>query len=157
MVRKDERKESMAEFLACAMELEKYTFKKCLRFPNRYKEFKIMLMTLAINIMNNVKTGNSIFVSNDESFARRQKCFTLAGEDLQCMATQLTIIVELIDEVKKEGLDKDETPPKITNFGWAKWGDLIDKEITLLSNIKKSDRERYKNPNSKSKSAADKK
>ncbi len=132
-VHKSDRNESTVQFLETARNLEIFSLKSCANFPKRYT-FLITseIAQLARSIYNNVKSANSIFPINQHEAQIRRDYFNKANCELQCLSSQLNVAKILFDEAIKTTI-------------WCQWMDLIDEEAKLISVIKKTDRERYKN------------
>ncbi len=128
-----DRGKSSAQFLETARKLEKATIANCIRFPKRYTHLLTSgIVQLAIDVLNEVKSGNSIYPVNQHEVQMRRDCFTRANNALQCLITQVSVAQEL------EGVEIRET-------SWSEWFDLMEEEAVLIAAVKKNDRERYKN------------
>lgn len=145
-VLKNNRAESSVQFLDTAMKLEIFTIKQCIKFPKRYTHFiSKQIVELAVNIYNNLKSANSVYLDNLDAFHLRAQFITRAECDLQCLISQLSIAKELFCNEKKIKDDGTESStPVCSQHTWIEWNNLIIEEIRLLSNLKKSDKERKK-------------
>lgn len=137
-VLKSKRGESAMQFLETARELEIFTIKQCAKFPKRFM-FLITndIVSLAKVVYNDVKSANSIYPTNREEVQIRTNFIIDANCNLQCLISQLDIAREFIRHT-----DADK-PLKSTI--WQNWASLITAEAKLLSALRKSDKERYKN------------
>lgn len=135
---KSKRGESTMQFLETARKLEIYTIKQCAKFPKRFT-FLITndLVALAKGVYNGVKAANSIYPTNAAEAQLRKNYIITANCDLQCLISQLDIAREFI-------YNTDANKP-IRDRVWQVWLNLITEEAKLLSALKNSDKERYKN------------
>jgi hypothetical protein len=145
-VLKNHRTESSVQFLDTAMKLEIFTIKQCVKFPKRYTHFiSNQLVELAVEIFNDVKRANSVFLDKLEAFELRTQYISRAERNLQCLISQLSIAKEIFGNEKKVKQDGTESStPMCSQHSWIEWNDLIIEEIRLLGNLKKSDKERKK-------------
>ena len=76
-----------------------------------------------------MKKGNSIFPSNADDAKLRREHFIRAGAELQNLISQINVAYDMFpvsDKIMKQ------------------WMELIQKEIALIKNVIKKDKERYK-------------
>ena len=129
-VLKSNRNESQLQFLDTARDLEIFTLRNCVKFPKRYTFFiTTEIVRLSQSVFNNVKAANSIFPSGELEVQLRRDYLTKANCDLQCLISQLDVAKEMFGEEVKSNT-------------WCSWMDLIEKEATLISAVKKKDKER---------------
>lgn len=137
-VLQSQRGESTMQFVDTARELEIYTIKQCAKFPKRFM-FLITkdIVSLATSVYNNVKAANSIYPTTAVEAQKRKDYIIAANCGLQCLISQLDIAREFIHQT---GNNKP-----IKSNVWQGWIDLITREAKLLSSLKNSDKERFKN------------
>lgn len=127
---KSKRGLSGVQFLDTARELHLFTLRTCAKFPKRYTFFITNnIVQCAINIHSYVKKGNSIFPSNADDAKLRREHFIRAGAELQNLISQINVAYDMFpvsDKIMKQ------------------WMELIQKEIALIKNVIKKDKERYK-------------
>lgn len=129
-VLKSNRSESHLQFLDTARELEIFTLRKCLKFPKRYTFFiTTEIVKLSQSIYNNVKSANSVFPAGITEIELRKNYLIKANCDLQCLISQLDVAKEMFGNEIKSSV-------------WCNWMDLIEREIKLISALRKKDRER---------------
>lgn len=127
------RGESSMQFLETARQLEIYTLKQCVKFPKRYTFFiTTEIVKLSQNIYNAVKSANSIYPTNEAEVQLRRNYFIEAHCNIQCLISQLSVAKELF---------MSNVEAKV----WTTWLDLIEQEDKLITAIKKSDKDRFKN------------
>lgn len=127
---KNKRGLSGVQFLDTARELQIFTTRKCVKFPKRYTFFiTSSIVQCAINIHSYVKKGNSIFPSNADDAKLRREQFTLAIAELQNLISQINVAYEMFPVADKTMMQ---------------WMELIQKEISLVKNVIKKDKEKYK-------------
>lgn len=131
-VLKSKRGESSAQFLETARELELYTLRQCVKFPKRYTFFITNeIVRLSQEVLNGVKSANSIYPTNSIEAQLRRNCFIEAYCSLQDLISQLSIAKELFGTIFEAKV-------------WTTWLDLIESEAKMITAIKKSDKERFK-------------
>lgn len=134
-VLKSKRGESSMQFLETARQLEIYTLKQCVKFPKRYTFFiTTEIVRLSQSIYNEVKSANSIYPTNDIEFQLRRNHLIEAYCDIQCLISQL-------------GVAKEIFVSSVEAKVWTTWLDLIELEAKLITAVKKSDKDRFKSPN----------
>ncbi len=136
-VYKSKRGESSAQFVETARKLEVHTLAQCLKIPKRYTFFlSTEIMRLASEVYNNVKSANSIFPSNQHEVQMRRDKLTEANNALQCLVGKLGLLGDV--------LRKNPSQFKGLDNALETWGNLIAEEAKLISGVKKSDKQRYK-------------
>lgn len=131
-VLKSKRGESSAQFLETARELELYTLRQCVKFPKRYTFFITNeIVRLSQEVLNGVKSANSIYPTNPIEAQLRRNYFIEAYCSLQNLISQLSIAKELFGTIFEAKI-------------WTNWLDLIESEAKMITAIKKSDKERFK-------------
>lgn len=131
-VLKSKRGESSAQFLETARELEIYTIHQCVKFPKRYTFFiTAEIVRLSQEVLNGVKSANSIYPTNSIEAQLRRNHFIEAYCGLQNMISQLSVAKELFGTIFEAKV-------------WTKWLDLIESEAKMITAMKKSDRERFR-------------
>ena len=136
-VYKSKRGDSAAQFVETARQLEIHTLNQCLKVPKRYTFFLTTeIMRLASEVYNNVKSANSIFPGNQHEAQMRRDKLTEANNALQCLTGKLGLLGDVLKKNPEQfkGLDN----------ALEKWGNLITEEAKLISGVKKSDRQRFK-------------
>lgn len=127
---KSKRSVSGVQFLDTARELQMFTMRTCVKFPKRYTFFITnSIVQCAVNIHGFVKKGNSIFPSNAHDVQLRHEQFVMANAELQNLISQIGIAYDtfpIVDKTIKQ------------------WMELIEKEISLIKNVIKKDKERFK-------------
>lgn len=127
-----DRSESQMEFLKNARDIEISFIKTMASRPKRYRFFYQKMIDIAIDSLNHLKKGNSIYVEVREDAIMRMQEFKMALADDQALISQMEIIYYLF---KDEGMSMNQI--KETT-------EMIDKEINLIRGLLKSDRTRYK-------------
>lgn len=136
-VYKSKRGESSAQFVETARKLEVHTLAQCLKIPKRYTFFlSTEIMRLASEVYNNAKSANSIFPSNQHEAQMRRDKLTEANNALQCLIGKLGLLGDV--------LRKNPSQFKGLDNALETWGNLIAEEAKLISGVKKSDKQRFK-------------
>ena len=121
------RKPSGVQYLDTARELAihtlRYTNKK---FAKKDTDIIRRLRDLALDILENVSSANSIFVKTQKDKEMRRTCLMNARNNLFSLSSLLSVVMEVINN-------------EITEYGWTCWGELIDKEIKLITGLMRSD------------------
>jgi hypothetical protein len=136
-VYKSKRGESAAQFVETARLLEVHTLAQCLKVPKRYTFLLTTeVMRLASEVYNNVKSANSIFPANKHDAQMRRDKLTEANNALQCLIGKLGLLGDTLKKNPEQfkGLDN----------ALETWGNLIMEEAKLISGVKKSDKQRFK-------------
>ncbi len=136
---KEKRQPSNVEFINKAYEIEVEIENISIRVPQRRSQHIFArIEQLSFNILENVRKGNTVFVNCKEDYFRRRQYMQSALEDTNALITQLSVAQEVfLSKLPKEKQVKDST-----------WGSLITKvteEIKLLTEIIKTDYNRFKN------------
>ena len=132
-VRVSDRCESSMEFLKVARDIECYFIKMMASRPKRYRFFYQKIINSAMDILNYVKRGNSIYVETKEDALLRMEQFKFAQAEIQVIGSQMEVIYYLFND---EGISIKQIE-EITK--------MLEKENALLKGLLKSDRARYKN------------
>lgn len=128
-VPKYKRKESNVEYIDTARELALHT----LRYTNKKFAKKDMdlvrtIRNLSFSILNDVSIANSIYVVTMADKELRRGHLIKAKGDLYALNTLLSVIK-----------DPKLMQNTVTPYGWRHWGEIISKEINLISKVMKSD------------------
>lgn len=141
-VKKNDRGESVVQFLDTARQLEEYTLDYCMKFPKRYTFFlSLDLVKLSKDIYNNAKAANSVYPQNSEEAQIRINYVIYAIVAAEQLASQLDVAMNRIHEFAKT--DKDGNPKPIKVKVWEEWARLVSTEIRLLKALKKSLQGKY--------------
>ena len=122
------RGDSSVQFVETARKLAVHTRKCCLKMPKRYTFYGAQeLSALADTVYNEVKMANSVFPDH----------LIEANATLQALIGQLGIMADLLKQ----------NPEKLRwlDNSLEEWASLISEEAKLISGVKKSDKERFKN------------
>lgn len=106
--------------------------------PKRYTFYGAQeLSALADTVYNEVKMANSVFPGNQHEAQLRRDHLIEANATLQALIGQLGIMADLLKQ----------NPEKLRWLDTAleEWASLISEEAKLISGVKKSDKERFKN------------
>lgn len=125
------RKESKVEFLETARKLEITTITKVKHFPRRYSNFRKRLEDYSINVYNNCKLANSVFIKAEKDIEKREKYFLKALDNLYILSSQLDIVKEL-----------NLCGKTFTAYAWKSWFYYILQEIKLIKAVLDSDKQR---------------
>lgn len=125
------RKESKVEFIETARKLEIMTITKVKHFPRRYSNFRKRLEDYSINIYNNCKLANSVFIKTEKDIEKREKYFLKALDNLYILSSQLDIVKEL-----------NLCGKTFTAYAWKSWFYYILQEIKLIKAVLESDKQR---------------
>ena len=126
-----DRKESEAQFIYTARELEAKTRRRCVNAPKRYTFYGLQeLWATSRRIHSNVKQANSVFPANQHEAQIRRDFFIHARAELQDFISQLELFLE----------DGIMTPAAADELAG-----LVDKEDRLVKAVMKSDKTRYEN------------
>lgn len=116
------RGDSSVQFVETARKLAVHTRKCCLKMPKRYTFYGAQeLSALADTVYNEVKMANSVFPGNQH----------------EALIGQLGIMADLLKQ----------NPEKLRwlDNSLEEWASIISEEAKLISGVKKSDKERFKN------------
>lgn len=136
-VYKSKRGSSSVQFVETARKLEEHTLSQLLKVPKRYTFLLTQeIMRLATTVYNEVVAANSDYPINQHEAQRRRDHLIAANEALQTLDRQLGILAGVLWK----------NPENFKGFEAAfnTWGDLICEEAKLISGIRRSDRNRYK-------------
>lgn len=132
------RGDSSVQFVETARKLAVHTRKCCLKMPKRYTFYGAQeLSALADTVYNEVKMANSVFPGNQHEAQLRRDHLIEANATLQALIGQLGIMADLLKQ----------NPEKLRwlDNSLEEWASLISEEAKLISGVKKSDKERFKN------------
>lgn len=122
-VRVNKREESKVEFIRVARELIKHTFMQTRRKFNNLDRNKIhRLEDLVIEISTLINEANSIYSTSENDNVEIKELYKKARRKLYALSSLLSVYQEILDNRVKE-------------YGWEKWGTLINLEIGLLSGL----------------------
>lgn len=131
------RSESAMEFVECARKLELHAFQVCTKAPKRYERFLTgRIFELASTVHEEVRAANNIVPRNQHEAQMRRDHLTNANIALQNLNPKLVLLYDSI-------LQNPENCSWIDN-AIRVFGELITDEARLISGVKKSDKERYK-------------
>lgn len=106
--------------------------------PKRYTFYGAQeLSALADTVYNEVKMANRVFPGNQHEAQLRRDHLIEANATLQALIGQLGIMADLLKQ----------NPEKLRwlDNSLEEWASLISEEAKLISGVKKSDKERFKN------------
>lgn len=127
---KSKRSVSGVQFLDTAKELQIFTMRTCSKFPKHYNPIlNWKIIDKAVAVYDYVVEGNAIFPSNEKEYEWRREHFISAGKTLRSLIAQINIAYETFP---------------IADKTITKWMELINREIALIKNVIKADKERYK-------------
>ena len=125
-----DRNESTVEFIYNARRLQIYTMQRTKDWPTRWRyDLSSPLVQDARYVYQEVKAGNKIWPTNAHETQVRRDHFLNAQGRLDSMIGQIEIACELM-EVKDKTLHE--------------WSAMAAKEISLLTEVMKSDRKRFR-------------
>lgn len=127
------RAESNMEFLKNARDIEIAFMKSMINRPKKYRFFYQKIIESAMESLNRLKKGNSIYVETREDAILRMEQFKLALAENYALLSQMEVIYYLFND---EGMSNKQIEIITT---------MIDKQIGLIKGLLKSDRNRYKN------------
>lgn len=125
------RNESKMEFLKTARDIEVKLIKLLAEKPKRYRFYYQQLINLSIDVLNNVKQGNSVYVETVSDAELRMRYFKISLAKLQALISQIEILYYLF---KENG---------ITIKAVEQLSELINKEIILIKGVLKECRAKY--------------
>jgi len=135
---KNKRNESGMQFLDNMKKLHAFTIAFCMKCPKRWDRFLTEdIAKLTNSALIHLKSGNSIYPTNQYERQLRKVEFTKALGDLQAL---ITLIDNLFDYCNSSETDFKIKISKIEN-----WMLMIDEEIGLVKGMIKKDSLRYKN------------
>lgn len=132
------RGESTMQFVETARKLELHAFSVVTKAPKRYGPYLLYkIMGLATAVHDEVRAANNIYPRNQHEVQMRRDCLTRANIALQNLSPKLTLLYDAI-------LQNPEKCPWIDN-AMKVFGEYIMEEAKLISKVKKTDSERFKN------------
>ena len=135
---KNKRNESSMQFLDNMKKLHAFTIAFCMKCPKRWDRFLTEdIAKLTNSALIHLKSGNSVYPTNQYERQLRKVEFTKALGDLQAL---ITLIDNLFDYCNSSETDFKIKISKIEN-----WMLMIDEEIGLVKGMIKKDSLRYKN------------
>lgn len=126
------------EFVECARKLELHAFQVCTKAPKRYERFLTgRIFELASTVHEEVRAANNIVPRNKHELQMRRDHLTNANIALQNLSPKLTLLYDSI----LQNPDKCEWIDNAMKV----FGEFIIDEAKLISGVRKSDNERYRN------------
>ena len=134
---KSMRGESTMQFVETARRLELHAFSVCTKSPKRYSTLLTnRIFELASTVHEEVRAANNIYPKNKHEAQMRRDHLTNANIALQNLSPNLTLLYDAI-------LQNPEKCPWI-DHAMKEFGEYIVDEAQLISKVKKSDNERFK-------------
>ncbi len=134
---KSMRGESSMQFVETARRLEIHAFSVCTKAPKRYMPLLTSrIFELASTVHEEVRAANNIFPRDQHEAQMRRDHLLNANIALQNLSPKLTLLYDAV-------LQNPENCPWIDN-AMKVFGEYIIDEAQLISKIKKSDNERFK-------------
>ncbi len=127
-----DRKEAAIEFLKNARDIEEKFIRIEINKPKRYKQFLSKLVDYSMNLLSEVKAGNSIYPSTKLDVDTRQMHFKEGIGLCQVLVSQVEVLHDIFGN---DGLSIGEV---------REIAEMINKEIRLIKGIITSDKERFK-------------
>lgn len=132
------RGESSMQFVETARRLELHAFSVCTKAPKRYGPLLTnRIFELCSIVHEEVRAANNIYPKNRHETQMRRDHLTNANIALQNLSPKLTLLYDTI-------LLNPEKCPWI-DHAMQEFGEYITDEAQLISKVKKSDNERFKN------------
>ena len=128
-----DRSESGLEFLKTARDIEEKFIKIEINKPKRYGRYLSKLVDYSMDLLSEVKAGNSIYPSTKLDADTRQVHFREGIGLCQVLVSQVEVVHDLFGN---DGISTGEV---------HEIAEMIDKEIRLIKGIISADKERYKN------------
>ena len=126
---KSKRNTSIIEYIHTARELCKYTISKCIGFAKRYRPFLITdLSDNAKKTYHCVISANNIYLDSPVDAAMRRKYLLEAKCALKCLVADLEMSQDIF---------------KIQDNEMIYWMNLINKELSLVDGVLRSDNKKY--------------
>ncbi|MBQ3301921.1 MAG: hypothetical protein IJH04_07255 [Eggerthellaceae bacterium] len=139
-----ERNESTVEFIYNARRLQIYTMRMTKSWPTRWRyDVSSPLVQDARYIFQEIKAGNKIWPANEHEAQLRRDHFMNAQGRLDSMISQIEIACEFIDAERRQNKNS-EKPARDMKKAMAEWSAIAAKEISLLTELMKSDRKRFR-------------
>ena len=126
------RKEAGIEFLKNARDIEEKIIRIEINKPKRYGRFLSKLVDYSMDLLSEVKAGNSIYPSTKLDADTRQVHFREGIGLCQVLVSQVEVLHDLFGD---DGISIGEV---------REIAEMIDKEIRLIKGAIASDKERYK-------------
>lgn len=140
-----ERNESTVEFIYNARRLQIYTMKMTKSWPTRWRyDVSSPLVQDARYIFQEVKAGNKIWPANEHEAQMRRDHFMNAQGRLDSMISQIEIACEFIDAERQQHANSEKKQARDMKRAMAEWSAIAAKEISLLTELMKSDRKRFR-------------
>lgn len=127
-----DRKEATIEFLKNARDIEEKFIRIEINKPKRYKQFLSKLVDYSMDLLSEVKAGNSIYPSTKLDVDTRQMHFKEGIGLCQVLVSQVEVLHDIFGD---DGLSIGEV---------REIAEMINKEIRLIKGIITSDKERFK-------------
>ena len=128
-----DRSESGLEFLKNARDIEEKFIKMEINKPKRYGRYLGRLVEYAMQLLSEVKAGNSFYPETKLDVDTRQVHFKEGIALCQVLVSQVEVVHDLFGN---DGISIGEV---------HEIAEMIDKEIRLIKGVISSDKERYKN------------
>lgn len=128
-----DRSESGLEFLKTARDIEEKFIKIEINKPKRYGRYLSKLVDYSMDLLSEVKAGNSIYPSTKLDADTRQVHFREGIGLCQVLVSQVEVVHDLFGN---DGISTGEV---------HEIAEMIDKEIRLIKGVISADKERYKN------------
>ena len=128
-----DRSESGLEFLKNARDIEEKFIKMEINKPKRYGKYLGRLVEYAMQLLSEVKAGNSFYPETKLDVDTRQVHFKEGIALCQVLVSQVEVVHDLFGN---DGISIGEV---------HEIAEMIDKEIRLIKGVISSDKERYKN------------
>lgn len=125
------RRESGMEFLKNARDIEEVFIDLRINKPKRYTFFFDKLLDIAIDLLSEVKAGNSIYPENKDEVGMRQQHYKEAIAHCQILVSQIEVIHH---KLKDDGLSIGQV---------QQLSEMIDNEIKLLKGVIRTDKKKY--------------
>ena len=125
------------QFVETARRLELHAFSVCTKSPKRYSTLLTnRIFELAATVHEEVRAANNIYPKNKHEAQMRRDHLTNANIALQNLSPKLTLLYDAILQ----------NPEKCSSIDHAmkEFGEYIVDEAQLISKVKKSDNERFK-------------
>lgn len=128
-----DRNESGLEFLKNARDIEEKFIRMEINKPKRYGKYLGRLVEYAMQLLSEVKAGNSFYPETKLDVDTRQVHFKEGIALCQVLVSQVEVVHDLFGN---DGISIGEV---------HEIAEMIDKEIRLIKGVISSDKERYKN------------
>lgn len=128
-----DRSESGLEFLKNARDIEEKFIRMEINKPKRYGKYLGRLVEYAMQLLSEVKAGNSFYPTTKLDVDTRQVHFKEGIALCQVLVSQVEVVHDLFGN---DGISIGEV---------HEIAEMIEKEIRLIKGVISSDKERYKN------------